>query len=76
MSGSPPIRIHVGDDEVLLSDSQRFVERAIAAGGDARLDVWEGMRHGFVGGVGQLGAAAGALEALGDFLTSRLRSGL
>lgn len=38
-SGLPPIRIHVGDDEVLLDDSQRYVERAVAAGADARLDV-------------------------------------
>src|SRR5882672_989542 len=42
-SGLPPIRIHVGDDEVLLDDSRRYVERAIAAGVDARLDVWMGM---------------------------------
>jgi len=72
---SPPIRVHVGNDEVLLSDSQRFVERAIAAGVDARLDVWEGMPHGFVGGVGQMDAAAGALLAIGEFLSSRLASG-
>src|SRR6202166_4913011 len=42
-SGLPPIRIHVGDDEVLLDDSRRYVERAMAAGVDARLDVWMGM---------------------------------
>ena len=74
LSGLPPIRVHVGDDEVLLADSQQFVERAVAAGVDARLDVWEGMPHGFVGGVGQMEAAAGALEAIGEFLSSRLVS--
>jgi epsilon-lactone hydrolase len=47
-----PIRVHVGNDEVLLADSARFVEGAIAAGVDARLDVWEGMIHGFLGSVG------------------------
>jgi len=31
LSGMPPIRIHVGDDEVLLDDSLRFVEGAAAA---------------------------------------------
>jgi len=31
--------VYVGDDEVLLDDSVRFVERAVAAGVDARLDV-------------------------------------
>jgi epsilon-lactone hydrolase len=71
--GLPPIRVQAGDDEVLLDDSFRFVERAVAAGVDARLDVWEGMPHGFVGGVGQMQAAASALSALGEFLASRLR---
>jgi epsilon-lactone hydrolase len=72
LSGLPPIRVHVGDDEVLLADSQRFVERAVAAGVDARLDVWEGMPHGFIGGVGQTEAATGVLAAIGGFLSSRL----
>jgi monoterpene epsilon-lactone hydrolase len=75
--GCPPIRVHAGDDEVLLDDSLRFVERAVAAGIDARLDVWEGMPHGFVGGIGQTQAADSALSAIGEFLSSRLapRSG-
>ena len=38
-SGMPSARIHVGDDEVLLDDSLRYVERAVAAGVDARADV-------------------------------------
>lgn len=75
--GLPPIRAQAGDDEVLLDDSLRFVERAVAAGIDARLDVWEGMPHGFVGGIGQTQAAASALSAIGEFLSSQLapRSG-
>jgi epsilon-lactone hydrolase len=75
--GLPPIRVQAGDDEVLLDDSRRFVERAVAAGIDARLDVWGGMPHGFVGGIGQTQAAASALIAIGEFLSSRLaqRSG-
>ena len=68
LSGLPPIRIHVGDDEVLLDDSRRYVERAIAAGVDARLDVWTGMPHGFVASIGTLKAAAQALDAIGLFL--------
>ena len=70
--GLPPLRVQAGDDEVLLDDSVRFVERAVAAGVDARLDVWEGMPHGFVGGIGQTQAAASALSAIGEFLSSRL----
>jgi epsilon-lactone hydrolase len=73
-SGLPPIRIHVGDDEVLLDDSRRYVERAIATGVDARLDVWTGMPHGFPAGIGTIKASAQALDAIGTFLTERLRA--
>jgi epsilon-lactone hydrolase len=69
-SGLPPIRIHVGDDEVLLDDSRRYIERASVAGVDARLDVWLGMAHGFPGSIGRLKASAQALDAIGSFLTA------
>jgi monoterpene epsilon-lactone hydrolase len=72
-SGLPPIRIHVGDDEVLLDDSRRYVERATADGVDARLDVWMGMPHGFVASIGTLKASALALDAIGEFLADRLQ---
>ena len=72
LSGLPPIRVHVGDDEVLLDDSRRYVERAVAAGVDAKLDVWMGMPHGFVTNVSGLGAATQALNASGAFLTRGL----
>jgi epsilon-lactone hydrolase len=71
-SGMPPIRIHVGDDEVLLDDSLRYVERAVSAGVDAQADVWMGMPHGFPASIGRLKAAAEALDAIGAFLAERL----
>jgi epsilon-lactone hydrolase len=71
LAGLPPVRVHVGDDEVLLDDSRRYVERATAAGVDAELDVWEGMPHGFLGGIGAFSASAQALEAIGEFLVVR-----
>ena len=74
LSGLPPIRVQVGDDEVLLDDSRRYVERAVAAGVDARLDVWMGMPHGFVTGVGRYNAANEALSAIGVFLKERIGS--
>jgi monoterpene epsilon-lactone hydrolase len=73
LSGLPPVRIHVGDDEVLLDDSCQYIERAIAARVDARLDVWMGMPHGFAGSVGTLKASALALDAVGKFLTEKLQ---
>ena len=71
LKGLAPVRIHVGDDEVLLDDSVRFVEEAVAAGVDARLDVWEGMIHGFLGSVGRLQASNQALQMIGEFLRRR-----
>jgi len=68
LSGLPPIRVQVGDDEVLLDDSRRYVERAVAAGVDAKLDVWMGMPHGFITGIGQFDAARQSLDAIGAFL--------
>jgi len=73
--GLPPIRVHVGDDEVLLDDSVRFVDRALTAGVDAQLDVWEGMVHGFPGSVGQLSASTQALQQIGSFLSERFTKG-
>src|ERR1700676_2226872 len=74
LSGLPPVRIQVGDDEVLLDDSRRYVERAVAVGVDAKLDIWMGMPHGFVTNFGGFNAAAQALKARGAFLSERLGS--
>jgi monoterpene epsilon-lactone hydrolase len=75
LGGLPPIRIYAGDDEVLLDDSRRYVERAIAAGVDARLDVWMGMPHGFAAIVGAIKASSQALDAMGLFVAARLQAG-
>jgi len=72
LTGLPPVRVHVGDDEVLLDDSRRYAERAVAACLYAKLDVWMGMAHGFVNSVGHLQAANQALSAIGAFLSEQL----
>jgi epsilon-lactone hydrolase len=72
LKGLAPVLVQVGDDEVLLDDSVRFVERALAAGVEARLDVWEGMLHGFLQGMGRLAAADKSLQLVGEFLKDRL----
>ncbi|MCU1253247.1 MAG: esterase [Edaphobacter sp.] len=71
LKGLAPIRVHVGDDEVLLDDSVRLVERAVAAGVDARLDIWQGMVHGHLGGIGRLAASTETLQLIGEFLINR-----
>ena len=44
------------------------------AGVDAKLDVWVGVPHGFVGSVGSVSAADQALHAVGTFLREQLRT--
>jgi acetyl esterase/lipase len=72
LRGLPPVRVHVGDDELLLDDSRRYVERAVAAGVDAELGVWMGMPHGFVAYTREFDAARQALKSIGAFLAERL----
>ena len=45
--GFPPVLLQVGTREILLSDSVRFYRAIKAAGGEAELDVYEGMTHVF-----------------------------
>ncbi|NWF69848.1 MAG: alpha/beta hydrolase, partial [Chloroflexi bacterium] len=47
LRGLPPLLIHVGDDEILLSDSTRLAEKATDAGVDVTLKIWPGMWHVF-----------------------------
>jgi monoterpene epsilon-lactone hydrolase len=72
LAGLPPLRIHVGGDEVLLDDSLRYAERAKARGVDAHVDVWQGLPHVFVSSVGRLAAADQALADIGAFIADRL----
>jgi acetyl esterase/lipase len=60
---------------MLRDDSLRYVERAVAAGVDATVDVWEGMVHGFIGNAGRLQAADEVLRNAGSFLAERLATG-
>jgi acetyl esterase/lipase len=47
LRGFPPTFIHVGNDEILLSDSTRLKDRMQAAGVDVSLVIWAGMWHVF-----------------------------
>ncbi|NUR88714.1 MAG: alpha/beta hydrolase, partial [Nonomuraea sp.] len=47
LTGIAPLYVQVGGEEVLLDDARRLVERASAAGVEARLDVFPGMQHTF-----------------------------
>ena len=69
LGGLPPIRIDVGEDEVLLDDSRLYTDRARAAGNNVTLAVWGGMAHAFPFHVGKIAAAGQALDAIGSFLS-------
>ena len=45
LTGLPPVFIQVGTEEILLSDSMTFADRAAIAGNDVRLHVWPEMPH-------------------------------
>lgn len=74
LAGLPPLRIDVGDAEILLDDSTRYAERAGAADVDVTLAIWAGMPHVFPSRVGHLRAADQALDAIGAFLITHLEA--
>ena len=45
LSSLPPTLIHASDTEVLLSDSIRYVNKAVAAGSPVTLQIWRGQVH-------------------------------
>ncbi|PJI45603.1 MAG: esterase [Rhizobium sp.] len=76
LANLPPVRIDVGDDEVLLDDTLRFHVLADAAHQPlCEVHVWKGMIHVFPANVGMLKAAPEALDGVGAFLRSALGSG-
>jgi acetyl esterase/lipase len=70
LGGLPPMWIHVGDHEVLLSDSERLAHRAQEAGVEVEFRVWPGMWHVFQTAAGFVPEARGSLEDLGRFVRS------
>jgi acetyl esterase/lipase len=73
--GLPPVRIHVGEDEILLDDSIRYGERLESAGGTCQVHTWQGMIHVFPSNVTLLQAAKEALDDMGDFLREQCVAG-
>ena len=68
LAGLPPVRMHVGEDEVLLDDSLRYGERIESQDGNVQIHTWQGMTHVFPSNVALLHAAKEALDDIGNFL--------
>ncbi len=70
----PPMLIQVGDDEILLSDSERFADECVAAGIDVELEVWPEMWHVFQMFIGKMPEARQAVDKIGAYVQSRLEA--
>jgi acetyl esterase/lipase len=68
LTGLPPLLIHVGEDEILLSDATRLAEKARDAGVDVQLEIWPGMWHVWHTFTPYLPEAQQAVEAIGNFI--------
>lgn len=47
LSGLPALLVHAGDRETVRDDATMLAERAVAAGVDVELKIWDGMIHVF-----------------------------
>ena len=70
LAGLPPLCIHVGDDEVLLSDSVRLAERARACHVQVELVIWPRLWHVFQTMASFVPEARQSLEEIGRFVGS------
>ena len=73
LEGLPPLLIQVGDEEVLLSDSQRFAEKANDAGVHVELRVWPEMFHVWHACAGLFREAADAIDEMVEFVRPRIQ---
>jgi len=64
----PPLLMQVGSHELLLSDVERFAEKARAAGVDVTLEVWPEMQHDWQVAAKLLPEGRQAIAHVGDFV--------
>jgi monoterpene epsilon-lactone hydrolase len=72
LSDLPPLCIHVGEREIVLSDSERLAERARDYGVEVELRIWGGMWHVFQTAAGFVPEARRSLKEIGRFCNQRL----
>lgn len=73
LSGLPPILVHVGTEEILLSDSERLVERLKSAGVEVEFKRFEGVGHVFQYHTAVLQEADESIRQTGAFIERQLR---
>ncbi len=73
LSGLPPLLIQVGTAEILLDDSRRVADRAIEAGVDVQLEIWEDMIHVFAAFGQWAPEGKEGIEQIGKFIQKHIR---
>lgn len=68
----PPMLIHVGGEEILLSDAALLAERAGLAGVEVTLNIWPEMIHVWHAFSDWLSAGKRAIDEAGDWVKGRL----
>ncbi len=72
LRGLPPLLIHVGSAETLLSDATRIAERAGAADVNVTLEIWKDMVHGWHIFAPILPEGQKAIDRVGEFIKGHI----
>lgn len=72
--GLPPVLQQVGSTELLLDDARRMHERILAAGGESRLSVYEGVAHAWQLATPFVPEATAALREVAAFCAAHVRA--
>jgi acetyl esterase/lipase len=72
LKGLPPLLLHVSATELLLDDSRRIHVAVQEAGGSSRLEIVEGVCHGWQMLGGAMPEARKSLESAAAFITEHL----
>lgn len=72
MAGLPPLCIHVGNDDVLLSDSVRFARRARESGVEVELKIWPALWHVFQASARFVPEARQSINELSKFVVKHM----
>jgi epsilon-lactone hydrolase len=73
LRGLPPLLIHVGTAETLLSDATRLAERAGAADVNVTLEIWKDMVHGWHIFAPILPEGQQAIDRIGTFIKEHIQ---
>jgi len=74
LTGLPPLCIHAGEQDLLLSDSLRLAERARSCGVAVELETFPGLWHAFQAAARFVPEARASLEGIGRFVALELDS--